>query len=367
MRRPCLRGPPTTGAPRPRPERAPRRWASAGRPSCSRRRDPIGTLDRPELEARLARRHGPPADDRRRRRRLREVDPRRRASPGPPAGLVHARRHATATSARSPPGSSPRSASAVPRSPTTSRTPSRARSRRATTRRRSQRGQAAATLVADALQDASTTTLLLVLDDLHVLAGAPGSWRFVEALVRLAPDGPPRPRHVSRTSSPFGVERLRGQGQVLGPRRPALAFTSRRDRELVVDAPARGRRTATTPTARRRGDADPRRDRRLAGGRPARDRGVRAAPAGDREAGPRPAPAPGGPALRVPRRGGRRGRHGADPGRSPRAVHFDRFTAPLLEAIGVARPGPHARRARAAGAVPPAAARRAPAGSRCTG
>src|SRR5690242_15919362 len=41
-----------------------------------------------------------------------------------------------------------------------------------------QRGQAAATLVADALQEASDEELLLVLDDCHEIDGATGSWRF---------------------------------------------------------------------------------------------------------------------------------------------------------------------------------------------
>ena len=50
-----------------------------------------------------------------------------------------------------------------------------------------QRGQAAATLVADALQDVLDEDLLLVLDDCHEIDGATGSWRFVEALVRFAP------------------------------------------------------------------------------------------------------------------------------------------------------------------------------------
>ena len=75
-----------------------------------------------------------------------------------------------------------------------------------------QRGQAAATLVADALQVACEDELLLVLDDCHEIDGASGSWRFVEALVRFAPDN----LHVllvSRNDPPFGVERLRAQRQ----------------------------------------------------------------------------------------------------------------------------------------------------------
>src|SRR5215203_1395259 len=88
-----------------------------------------------------------------------------------------------------------------------------------------QRGQAAATLVADALQDASDDELLLVLDDTHEIDGATGSWRFVEALVRFAPDN----LHVllvSRNDPPFGVERLRAQGEVSDIAGAALAFTT---------------------------------------------------------------------------------------------------------------------------------------------
>ena len=87
-----------------------------------------------------------------------------------------------------------------------------------------QRGQAAATLVADALQDVLDEDLLLVLDDCHEIDGATGSWRFVEALVRFAPPA----LHVllaSRNDPPFGVERLRAQGEVTDLGGAALAFT----------------------------------------------------------------------------------------------------------------------------------------------
>ena len=88
-----------------------------------------------------------------------------------------------------------------------------------------ERAQAAAALVADALQDHLAGDLVLVLDDLHVIDDAPAAWRFVEALVRLAP----AELHLlitSRTELPFGVERLRGQGQVLDLGGPTLSLSA---------------------------------------------------------------------------------------------------------------------------------------------
>ncbi len=87
------------------------------------------------------------------------------------------------------------------------------------------RAQAAAALVADALQDHIDSDVLLVLDDLHAIDDSPMAWRFVEALVRLAP----AELHLlitSRGELPFGVERLRGQGQVMDMGGPALAFSA---------------------------------------------------------------------------------------------------------------------------------------------
>ena len=49
------------------------------------------------------------------------------------------------------------------------------------------RAQAAAALLADAVQEHVTTDVVLVLDDLHAIDDAPVAWRFIEALVRQAP------------------------------------------------------------------------------------------------------------------------------------------------------------------------------------
>ena len=94
------------------------------------------------------------------------------------------------------------------------------------------RAQAAAALVADALQDRLDGDLVLVLDDLHAVDDAPIAWRFVESLVRLAP----AELHIlvtSRSELPFGVERLRGQGQVLDLGGPALSFSFGEIRAIV--------------------------------------------------------------------------------------------------------------------------------------
>ncbi len=174
------------------------------------------------------------------------------------------------------------------------------------------RGQAAATLVADAVQDVLEDDLLLVLDDCHEIDGATGSWRFVEALVRFAPPG----LHVllvSRNDPPFGVERLRAQGEVADLGGAALAFTVPEIETLVTTLlPADAvPREATSVAADRiftATDGWPAAVRltiealrRCAGGRP-----------GGR---PRATPAPRRPAVRVPRRGGGGAGLGADPPR----------------------------------------------------
>ena len=94
------------------------------------------------------------------------------------------------------------------------------------------RAQAAAALIADVLQDYVTSDLLLVLDDLHAIDDSPASWRFVEALVRLAPPE----LHLlitSRTELPFGVERLRGQGQVVDVGGASLSFSAAEIEDIV--------------------------------------------------------------------------------------------------------------------------------------
>jgi DNA-binding SARP family transcriptional activator len=196
-----------------------------------------------------------------------------------------------------------------------------------------QRGQAAATLVADALQEASAEEILLVLDDCHEIDGATGSWRFVEALVRFAPDT----LHVllvSRNDPPFGVERLRAQGEVSDIGGGALAFTAH-EIESLVERLLPGHivpRDATADAAARIFSAT--------NGWPAAVRltieALRSAPEGGREAVLDRLQRPEGPlfaylAQEVVAAA-------SEPVRTTlaRAVHFERFSGPLLEAAGVA-------------------------------
>jgi DNA-binding SARP family transcriptional activator/Tfp pilus assembly protein PilF len=109
-----------------------------------------------------------------------------------------------------------------------------------------ERAQAAAALVVDALQDRLGGDLVLVLDDLHAIEDAPSAWRFVEALVRLAPSE----LHLlitSRSDLPFGIERLRGQGQVIDLSGPVLGFTIEEIDAIVATVLAD---EALEPTAR---------------------------------------------------------------------------------------------------------------------
>ena len=94
------------------------------------------------------------------------------------------------------------------------------------------RANAAAALLSDAIEGVLEGPLLLVLDDVHVLSGAPVAWRLVEALVRLAP-ADLRILITSRTELPFSVERLRGQGQVMDLGGSTLAFTEHEIASLV--------------------------------------------------------------------------------------------------------------------------------------
>jgi ATP/maltotriose-dependent transcriptional regulator MalT/DNA-binding SARP family transcriptional activator len=192
------------------------------------------------------------------------------------------------------------------------------------------RGQAAAALIADAVQDRLGSGLLLVLDDLHAIDGEPAAWRFIEALVRLAP---PELHFLvtTRTELPFGVERLRGQGQVLDLGGAALAFSVEEIGVLLETLI--GERTGAeerTKAARRIHDAT--------GGWPAAVRlaveSYRAAPPAGREAALSRLQRPDGPlfaylAEEVVSR--------AEPATRElirRAVHFDRFTADLCVALG---------------------------------
>jgi DNA-binding SARP family transcriptional activator/Tfp pilus assembly protein PilF len=194
---------------------------------------------------------------------------------------------------------------------------------------------AAAALVTDALQATLEDDLVLVLDDLHVLAGATGSLRFVEALVRLAPAD----LHVlvtSRAEVPFAIERLRGQGQVLDLGGPALAFTEAEIHELLHALIGDDREHADLH------DLASQRIHGATGGWPAAVRlaleAYRTAPGGDREAVLNRLQRPEGPifaylAEEVVA-------NASDDTRAlvQHGVHFDRFSAPLLEAIGVRNP-----------------------------
>jgi DNA-binding SARP family transcriptional activator/Tfp pilus assembly protein PilF len=194
---------------------------------------------------------------------------------------------------------------------------------------------AAAALVTDALQAVLDGDLVLVLDDLHVLSGATGSLRFVEALVRLAPAG----LHVlvtSRAEVPFAIERLRGQGQVLDLGGTALAFSADEIHELLHALLGDDRDHADLH------DVAAERIHAATGGWPAAVRlaleAYRNAPGGDREAVLDRLQRPEGPifaylAEEVVATA-------TDDTRAlvRSAVHFDRFSSPLLAAIGVPNP-----------------------------
>jgi ATP/maltotriose-dependent transcriptional regulator MalT/DNA-binding SARP family transcriptional activator len=194
-----------------------------------------------------------------------------------------------------------------------------------------ERAQAAAALVTDALQDHLAGDLVVVLDDLQAIEDAPAAWRFVEALVRLAPPE----LHLlvtSRTDLPFGIERLRGQGQVVDLSGPVLSFTVEEIDAIVasvlVDEPL-------DPAARSDVAA---RIHAATGGWPAAVRlaleAYRGVPPDRRAAALERLQHPEGPlfaylAEEVVSR--------ATPAARDliaRAVHFDRFDAGLCEAIG---------------------------------
>jgi ATP/maltotriose-dependent transcriptional regulator MalT/DNA-binding SARP family transcriptional activator len=87
------------------------------------------------------------------------------------------------------------------------------------------RAEAVAELLCQTLKDTLPHDLVLVLDDVHVLADAPGSGRFLESVLRQAPAR----LHLvlaSRTPLAFPVDRLKAQGEVLELETSSLAFTS---------------------------------------------------------------------------------------------------------------------------------------------
>jgi ATP/maltotriose-dependent transcriptional regulator MalT len=86
------------------------------------------------------------------------------------------------------------------------------------------RALAYAALLADALEQNLNDDLVLVLDDLHELTPDAPAITLIDSLVRTAPPN----LHLvvaSRTAMPFGIDRLRGRGQVLEIDATALAFT----------------------------------------------------------------------------------------------------------------------------------------------
>jgi ATP/maltotriose-dependent transcriptional regulator MalT/DNA-binding SARP family transcriptional activator len=105
------------------------------------------------------------------------------------------------------------------------------------------RARGFAALVCEALQEQLHRDLVLVVDDVHELAGSAGALQLLESLCRQAP---PRLHLVlaSRTELPFPIERLRGQGQVLDISGSDLSFDVR-ETHMLLEALA-GPETAGT-------------------------------------------------------------------------------------------------------------------------
>jgi DNA-binding SARP family transcriptional activator/Tfp pilus assembly protein PilF len=191
---------------------------------------------------------------------------------------------------------------------------------------------AAAALIADAVAGATSDQIVLVLDDLHVVNGATGAWRFVEALVRLAPAG----LHVivtSRTEVPFGVERLRGQGQVVDVGGTALAFSTDEIGKLLDVLVGDD---GSEPVARR---LVAERIQHATGGWPAAVRlaveAYRTAPPAGRQVVLDRLQRPEGPIFAYLAEEVVAGASDATRILVRHAVHFDRFSAALLTAVGV--------------------------------
>ena len=94
------------------------------------------------------------------------------------------------------------------------------------------RAQAYAGRICEALAERQPRDLMLVLDDVEAIEGAPESVAFVAGLCRQAP----ATLHMvlsSRRDPPFPVARLRGQGQVLDLSASDLAFTQEETAEVV--------------------------------------------------------------------------------------------------------------------------------------
>ncbi|HET7473460.1 MAG TPA: BTAD domain-containing putative transcriptional regulator, partial [Candidatus Limnocylindrales bacterium] len=197
------------------------------------------------------------------------------------------------------------------------------------------RANAAAALLSDALDQVLDEPLLLVLDDLHVLVGAPVAWRLVESLVRLAP----AELHLmitSRTELPFSVERLRGQGQVADLGGSMLAFSEHEIGSLVGILLAE---EVPSPTER---PVVAKRIHAATGGWPAAVRlaieAVRGAPPGDQAAVLDRLQRPEGPLFAYLAEEVVSAAPPATRELVRRAVHFERFNVALLEATGVPEP-----------------------------
>ncbi|HEY7073306.1 MAG TPA: BTAD domain-containing putative transcriptional regulator [Acidimicrobiales bacterium] len=94
------------------------------------------------------------------------------------------------------------------------------------------RAQAYAGRICEALAERQPRDLMLVLDDVEAIEGAPESVAFVAGLCRQAP----ATLHMvlsSRRDPPFPVARLRGQGQVLDLSARDLAFTPDETAQVV--------------------------------------------------------------------------------------------------------------------------------------
>ncbi len=196
------------------------------------------------------------------------------------------------------------------------------------------RANAAAALLSDAIEAVLDGPLLLVLDDLHVLIGAPVAWRLVESLVRLAP-AHLRLLVTSRAELPFSVERLRGQGQVSDVGGPTLAFTEHEIGSLVGilltdEVPAEERQPVGA------------RIHAATGGWPAAVRlaieAVRTAPPEELAAVLDRLQRPEGPLFPYLAEEVVSAAPPATRDLVQRAVHFDRFNAALLDAVGVPDP-----------------------------
>jgi ATP/maltotriose-dependent transcriptional regulator MalT/DNA-binding SARP family transcriptional activator len=199
------------------------------------------------------------------------------------------------------------------------------------------RANAAAALLSDALEQVLDGPLLLVLDDLHALVGAPAAWRLVESLVRLAPAD----LHLlitSRAELPFSVERLRGQGQVADLGGPTLAFTEHEIGSLVAihlaeELPAPADRELVG-----------RKIHQATGGWPAAVRlaieAVRSAAPGELGSVLDRLQRPEGPLFAYLAEEVVSAAPEATRALVRRAVHFDRFNVALLEAVGVPDPAP---------------------------